>query len=213
MSRYDTEDEQLAAFKAWWKKNGTKLLSSVLIVALAFSAWRYWTNTKWVEATNASTMFEMLQGNMQQGTFAEVSREALKLIQEQPKSPYAASAAMLYATYSLEKGEADEAIQHLTWVFETATDAQLRHLALLRVARIQLDTQAFVEAESNLASLSLASLNDTEKANVDYISGLVALAQNKQESAYSAFSAVVANRDAEKSLIGLAQIQLDDLSQ
>lgn len=212
MSRYETEDEQLDAIKAWWKKNGSQLLTVILIGVLAFSGWRYWTNSKWVESTNASSLFEVLQSSMQQGKFGEVSREALKLVQEQPESPYAIGAAMLYAKYSLEKGETDEAIQHLTWVSETAEDTQLRNLALLRVARIQADIKSFEAAEKNLTSLSQANLNGAEKANFDYISGLVALAQGNEVVAQQAFQNVVMNVDTEKNLMGLAQIQLDDLS-
>ena len=212
MSRYDTEDEQLEAIKAWWKKNGSQLLTVILIGVIAFSGWRYWTNTKWVESTNASSLFEVLQGSMQQGTFGEVSREALKLIQEQPESPYAIGAAMLYAKYSLEKGDVDEAIQHLTWVSEMAEDTQLRNLALLRVARIHVDIKSFEAAEKNLANLALAKLTSAEKANFDYVSGLATLAQGKQDVARKAFEDVVMNADAEKNLMGLAQIQLDDLS-
>lgn len=212
MSRYETEDEQLDAIKAWWKKNGSQLLTVILIGVLAFSGWRYWTNSKWVESTNASSLFEVLQSSMQQGKFGEVSREALKLVQEQPESPYAIGAAMLYAKYSLEKGETDEAIQHLTWVSETAEDTQLRNLALLRVARIQADIKSFEAAEKNLTSLSQANLNGAEKANFDYISGLVALAQGSEVVAQQAFQNVVMNVDTEKNLMGLAQIQLDDLS-
>ncbi|WP_019555827.1 YfgM family protein [Thiomicrorhabdus arctica] len=212
MSRYETEDEQLDAIKAWWKKNGSQLLTVILIAVLVFSGWRYWSNAKSVESTNASSLFEVLQGSMQQGTFGEVSREALKLVQEQPESPYAIGAAMLYAKYSLEKGDTDEAIQHLTWVSETAEDTQLRHLALLRVARIQADTNAFAAAEKNLNTLSQANLDRAEKANFDYVSGLVALAQGNEAVAQQAFEQVVTNVDTEKNLLGLAQVQLDDLS-
>ena len=212
MSRYETEDEQLEAIKAWWKKNGSQLLTVILIGVLAFSGWRYWTNTQWVESTNASSLFEVLQSSMQQEKFGEVSREALKLIQEQPESPYAIGAAMLYAKYSLEKGETEEAIKHLTWVSKTAEDTQLRNLALLRVARIQADKKSFADAEKSLTALSQANLNGAEKANFDYISGLVALAQSKVDVAQQAFQNVVTNADAEKNLMGLAQIQLDDLS-
>ncbi|MDA3808198.1 MAG: tetratricopeptide repeat protein [Thiomicrorhabdus sp.] len=212
MSRYDTEDEQLDAIKAWWKKNGSQLLTVILVGVLAFSGWRYWTNTKSVESTNASSLYEVLQVSMQQGNFGEVSREALKLVQEQPESPYAIGAAMLYAKYSLEKGDTDEAIQHLTWVTESAEDPQLRNLALLRVARIHADINDFEGADKNLTTLSQADLNGAEKANFDYISGLVALAEGKEDLALQAFKNVVMNEDAEKNLMGLAHIQLDDLS-
>ena len=87
MSRYDTEEEQVEAIKTWWKKNGTQLLTAILVVVLAVSGWRYWTNTQYVNSVNASSINELLQANYQQGSFGEVSREALKLMQEQPESP------------------------------------------------------------------------------------------------------------------------------
>ena len=120
MSRYETEEEQIEAFKSWWNKNGTQLLSAILVIVLAFSGWRYWTNTQYVESVNASSMYEVLQVNLQQGSFGEVSREALKLIQEQPKSPYAVGAALLFATYSYDKGDTQEAIDHLHFVANNA---------------------------------------------------------------------------------------------
>ncbi|HHS99638.1 MAG TPA: tetratricopeptide repeat protein, partial [Thiomicrospira sp.] len=63
MSRYETEEEQIEAFKSWWKKNGTQLLSAILVVVLVFSGWRYWTNTKYVESVNASSTYELLQAS------------------------------------------------------------------------------------------------------------------------------------------------------
>lgn len=212
MSRYETEEEQVEAIKTWWKQNGTKLLSGLLIVVIAFSAWRYWSNTKLVESSNASSLFEMLQGHMQQGSFGEVSREALKLIQEQPQSPYAVGAALLYAKYSFEKGELADAVKQLTWVVDTAEDPQLKHIAHLRLARIHADSGAFELAEKQLEILSKSTLSQPEKASVDYVVGLINVAQSKSEEARLAFQNVVMNAQAEKNLMGLAQVQLDDLA-
>ena len=212
MSRYETEEEQIEAFKSWWNKNGTKLLSAILVVVLAFSGWRYWTNTQYVEAANSSSMYELLQASMQQGNFGEVSREALKLIQEEPKSPYASGAALLYATYSLEKGDSAEAIEHLNWVVKNAPDLALKVTAQTRLARVYIDEEKYTEAEAQLAQLNALDIEGAAKGSVDYISGMLALQQKDSEKAYSAFSAVVANPETEKNLLGLAQIQLDDLA-
>ena len=212
MSRYETEEEQIEAFKSWWNKNGTKLLSAVLVVVLAFSGWRYWTNTQYVEAANSSSVYEMLQASMQQGSFGEVSREALKLIQEQPKSPYASGAALLYASYSLEKGDSEDAIEHLTWVVNNSKDVALKITAHSRLARVYLDKKNFTAVEEQLSLLNTLDIKGAAKGNADYISGMLALQQDELEKAYSAFSAVVGNPETEKNLLGLAQIQLDDLA-
>lgn len=211
MSRYETEEEQVEAIKAWWKKNGTSLLTAILVFVVAFSGWRYWNNYNQVQATNASSLFEVMQLNMQQGTFGEVSREALKLMQEQPESPYASAAAMLMAKYSFSKGEFSEAQQHLEWVNEHAQDEMLKHTAMMRLARVLADQKQFAEAQSVMDKLNAQALLPAEKSHYDYISGLMALAQNDVTSASSAFKAVVENAGASKTLQGLAQIQLDDL--
>lgn len=212
MSRYETEEEQIEAFKKWWNKNGTQLLSAVLVVVIAVGGWRYYTNTQYVESANASSMYELLLGHKQQGSFGEVSREALKLMQEQPESPYAAGAALLYASYSYEKGDMDDAEQHLTWVTANSTDAALKVTAYLRLARLLSDKQDFDGAQKQLATLASMKLNGAEKGSYDYVSGMVALQQNDHEKAFGAFSDVVNNPQAEKNLLGLAQIQLDDLA-
>lgn len=213
MSRYQTEEEQVEAFKQWWNKNGTQLLSAILVVVIAVSGWRYWTNTQYVESANASAMYELLQMRSQQGQFGEVSREALKLMQEQPDSPYAAAAAMLHAKYSFEKGEKDEAINNLNWVSQNATDNSLKNIAQLRIARIYLDNQQFDKAAEQLKAMPATQLTAVQQANYDYVSGLLALQQGDTAKAQQAFKAVVDNSETEKSLLGLAQIQLDDLAQ
>ncbi len=211
MSRYETEEEQVEAIKSWWKKNGTQLLTVVLIGVLAVAGWRYWMNAQYVDSANASTIFEVLQGNMQQGTFGEVSREALKLIQEQPESPYAVGAAMMYAKYSLDKGELEDALSHYRWIIEHSKDAQLRNIAYINLARIQIDLQQFDMAKVQLEHLDKAHLQGAEKSVLDYVSGLLALAQKEPEAAALAFKRVVDNEKTDSNLLGLAQIQLDDL--
>jgi len=212
MSRYETEEEQIEAFKKWWNKNGTQLLSMVLVVVVAVAGWRYWTNSQYVASANASSMYELLQSHSQNGTFGEVSREALKLMQEQPESPYAAGAALLHASFSYDKGDLDEAISNLKWVGTNSTDKALKVVAHTRLARIYADQKQFSEAESELGQLSSMTLNATEQGNVDYIAGIIALQQGEQQKAYDAFSKVVQNPNAESNLSGLAQIQLDDLA-
>jgi len=211
MSRYDTEEEQIDAIKAWWKKNGTSLLTSILIFVVVFSAWRYWNNYNQVQATNASSMYEVMQLNMQQGTFGEVSREALKLMQEQPSSPYASAAAMLMAKYSFSKGDFAEAKQHLEWVNTHAEDDTLKRTSLMRLARVLADQKQFDEAKTVMSNVTVSQLLPSEKSHFDYINGVIAIQQNDLALARDGFKRVVDNVGASKTLKGLAQIQLDDL--
>lgn len=211
MSRYETEEEQVDAIKAWWKKNGTSLLTAVLIFVLTFSGWRYWNNYNQVQAINASTTFEIMQLNMQQGTFGEVSREALKLMQDQPSSPYASAAAMLMAKYAFSKGEVVEAQQHLEWVQEHAKDKVLKNTAMMRLARVLADKKQFDQAKIVMDEIRASKLMPTEKGHFDYILGVIALEQGDVTGAREAFKSVIDNLATPQTLQGIAQIQLDDL--
>lgn len=213
MSRYESEEEQIDAIKAWWKKNGTTLLIAVLLAVLAGSGWRYWSNTQYVAAANASVTFEALQINAERGSFGEVSREALKLMQEEPQSPYAAAAALMYAKFELEQGKQDSAIEKFNWVEQNATDAEVKAIAKLRLARVYLDQKNYSAAQKALDELKSAKVSLSEQANVDYYAGILALAEGSNDKATEAFSAVIGNESADDSLRGLAQIQLDDLAQ
>ncbi|BBP46485.1 membrane protein [Thiosulfatimonas sediminis] len=213
MSRYETEEEQIDAIKSWWKKNGTALLSAVLVVVLAFSGWRYWSNSEYVSKANASSTFEALQINAERGTFGEVSREALKLMQESPESPYAAAAALMYAKFELDNGKIDNAIEKFDWVVSNAKDIEIKAVAQLRLVRLYLDQKAFDKAQGTLDQLTKTKLSAGQQANVDYAVGVLALLQQQSDAARVAFKAVTDNPAAEDTLRGLAQIQLDDLVQ
>jgi len=212
MSRYETEDEQLEQLKSWWKKNGTQLLSVVLVATVAYSGWTYYSNSKYVASANASATFEILQNQYNNGTFSEVSREALKLMQEQPESPYAISAALLYAKYSYDKGEYESAIEQLDWVQTHTQDAELKAIAQMRRAETQLQMGNSELALESLQSISTPQLGQAIQAQVDYKIGVVALTLTQLDAARSAFEKVVNNAQVDESLKGLAQLQLNDLT-
>lgn len=212
MSRYETEDEQLEAIKKWWNKNGTQLLSMVLVAVIAVSGWKYWTNTQYVNSANASSMFELLQVNYQRGSFGEVSREALKLMQEQPESPYATAAALMHASFSYKKGEVEQTIENLEWVVGNSKNDALKITAQTRLSRVFADQKQFDKAQEQIQQINKMPLNEVQQGNVDYVAGLVALQNGENDEASSLFKKVVDNTAAEQNLVSLAQIQLDDLA-
>lgn len=210
MSRYETEQEQLEAIKAWWKKYGNHILTVALIFAVAFAGYRYWQMQVYNKAAAASSVFEMLEASAEQGNFAEVSREARKLMLEQPKSPYAASAALMLAQHHWEKAEKDEAIEALNWVVENSDIAEMKFTAGLRLARLYTEQKEFVKAKQQLDSLPNAL--GEQKAAIDFTAGILSLAQEDFTAAKAAFQSVFDNFAANQDLRNLARLQLDDLA-
>ncbi|MDX1795097.1 MAG: tetratricopeptide repeat protein [Hydrogenovibrio sp.] len=213
MSRFETDDEQVAALKNWWDKNGTQLLTGVLIVVLAWSGWTYYQKNQIAKASHASTTFEVLQSKMQQGAFGDVAREGLKLMEEQPDSPYSTATALMLAKYELNKGEVDEALKHLNWVVKQHLDDAMVLIAQLRIANIYIDQKQYEQAKTLLASIQADKLVDAEKANYDYVSAQLALKQSRFDDARKALQNVVDNAKAPTNLQNIARLQLDDLTQ
>lgn len=213
MSRYETDDEQVEAIKSWWKQNGTSVLSSILVLVLAWSGWNYWNTTNHNNAVNASTTFEVLQIKMQQGQFGDVIREGMKLIDEQPDSPYASGVALLLAKYYFDKGESDKAITQLSWVAENALNTSTKLTAKLRLVNLYLDQGNTDKAAEMIASVNATTLSAPEKANFDYVSAEVAVAKADFDAARVSLQMVLDNKEASANLMNVAKLQLGELAQ
>jgi len=197
MNRYETDDEQVQEIKEWWKKNGNSILSLILIVSIAWAGWTYYQTQKKNKATSASITFQILQAGMERGNFGDVAREGLKLIEEQPESPYAVGSAFLLAKFYLSKKEAPKAIEQFNWVVKHAQDTQQGKME---------------QAKSALDAAAQLSLGQAEKANLDYAFADYYLAQSKPKEAADYLKKVIANKAVNGDLSHLATLQLNDLA-
>jgi predicted negative regulator of RcsB-dependent stress response len=210
--KYETEEEQVEAIKNWWKQNGTQLLLGILVIVLVYTGWQYWQNKKYAESVYASSVFEAMQVRAEQGQLGDVAREGLKLMEEQPDSPYSTGVALLLAKFYMEKGEKDRVVENYQWAVEHASDASLKTVAQLRFARYYADQKQFDKAQAQLDTIKVAGLVPAEKANYDYVSGTLALFQGKTAEAKKLFTSVMENKEADDNIKAVAQLQLDDLS-
>ncbi|HBQ44684.1 MAG TPA: hypothetical protein DD716_03415 [Thiomicrospira sp.] len=210
---YETDEEQIAAIKEWWKKNGTKLLIALLVVAGSWSGWIFYQNDKMKKSANASAIFEAMQISLERGNFSDISREGLKLLSEQPASPYAAGASFLLAKHSLQQNKPEEAKNHLQWVVDNSKDPSLVLIAQIRKANLLIDSAQYEQAESLLSAINVADLSKAEQGNLAYAKATVALKTNNITEAISLLTEVVNNSATSTNLLNLAQLQLDDLAQ
>lgn len=210
--RYDAEQEQIENIKRLWNKYGTHALSVLLVIAVAFAGWRYWQNYTYTQAANASAIFEFLEVSHQQGKFGEVSREALKLMQEQPNSPYSASASMLLSQFHWENDEKAEAEEKLNWVLEQKQTNEIKLVAALRLVRLALENKDFAKADAYVAQAQSFATTSADKASIRFVQAELALVQENLAEAYEKFKSVVEDLSASGSLQNLAKIYMDDLT-
>lgn len=212
MSKYETDEEQITAVKDWWNKNSTSLLSTLLIVALGWSGWTYYQNDKRVKSETASTIFNVMEVSLDQNKFGDIAREGMKLIKEQPDSPYSAGASLLLAKYHLQQNKTEQAMKDLQWVIDHSVDASLALVAKFRMVNVLVDLKKNDQANDVLNAIQSEKLLPAEQANLAYLKATMALKSKQVDAAIMLFKQVVENKKSATNLIRLSQLQLDDLS-
>lgn len=207
METYDNEHEQVEALKAWWDKNGTRIIIAIVIVLAGVLAWRTWLDKTHREAEAASEQYmqllEVVQSRPEQAL--EIGRQ---LVSSHAGSNYAAMASLLMASISVERGDKEAAIAHLSWVMEQGAQAELKEISRLRLARLQLDMGKADEALATLAKGDNASF----RAAYDELRGDILLAQGKRAEARNAYANALAGYGEVPAKQSLLQMKIDDLA-
>ncbi|QBZ82628.1 membrane protein [Hydrogenovibrio crunogenus] len=212
MSRYETDEEQVEAIKSWWKKNGTQLLSGILVIVLAWTGWTYWQNAQMTKALNASAVFEVMQVKQSQNALGDVLRDGLKLMEEQPDSPYASGVALMIAKHYFDENAFDKAIENYQWTIEHAPDHSIELIARLRLVTVYVQEKMFEKADQVLAGIDQKALSLAEKGNYDFQVAELALTEGDLSQAKEAYNRVVSNAEAPESVQNLAKLKLADLA-
>jgi predicted negative regulator of RcsB-dependent stress response len=148
---YLTEDEQLAEVRRLTREYAPWVIPAI-IVGLGFVfGYRYYREHQEQRALNASAQFSDMAGAIEGNDFAKARQIAEGLIKDYAKSPYADQARLTIARLAVDDGQDANAIEPLTEVMEHSADSELRHVARLRLARVQIDQQKPDEALKTLA--------------------------------------------------------------
>jgi predicted negative regulator of RcsB-dependent stress response len=177
------EQEQLDALKSFWKQQGS-LVTWVLVLAMGgFAAWNGWQYWQREQALNAGAMFEELDRAALAGDADKAGRVFADLKARYPSTAFAEQGGLTAAKVQFAKGQADAAKASLAWVADNAVEVEIRTVARLRLAGLQLDARQFDEA---LKTLDAAQGAEFEGLIQDR-RGDVYLSQGKTVEARSAY--------------------------
>lgn len=146
MEIYETEQDQVEALKKWWKENGRSVIAGLVIGLGGISGWKFWTAYQENQAIKASTAYERLVQVVSTQRDAQAREQGERLIQDFPKSAYAALSSLRLARLSLNQGNRDDARQYLQWVLDQAAQEELKEVARLRLARLLMSDGQLDEA-------------------------------------------------------------------
>lgn len=135
----EEQDEQLEAFKRWWKKNWPSLAMGVGLAVLILAGWQYWQNHQASEKAAArqgfNTLVSALSGENVEERRATLESALNSLKENHEENVYSVFAAMAAASFYMEEGEPEQAARELEWARDRAGEAPLPLVIRERLAR------------------------------------------------------------------------------
>ncbi|MEK6748065.1 MAG: tetratricopeptide repeat protein [Pseudomonadota bacterium] len=207
MDVLQTEDEQVDQFKQWWAKNGKQVLLGIAIAAALATGIRLWVQYQEGRRMAAAVLYEQVLQAMEKKDNATAMQQGAAVIEQYSGTAYAALSGLVMARLEWEKGEKDAARKRLMWVIEHTGNAELQHVARLRLARLWMADNKLEEAVKLVNQQDAGAFT----AAYQFIKGDILLQQGKPQEAQAAFYAVVNDATAVGELHNQAQQRLDDL--
>ncbi|MDR2209418.1 MAG: tetratricopeptide repeat protein [Azoarcus sp.] len=192
MAAYDLEEqEQIAQLKAWWAQYGNLIVTLLLLLALGFAGWQWWSKYRNNEAVEASTLYFNLQRAAGNDDAAQVHLIANEMIDKHGDSVHTQLGAMLSAGMQFQKSDFDNARLHFEWAADKGRDATLRDLARLRLAAVLLQ-----QGETDGALLRLQPVPEGPlRARFEDLRGDTLASQGKTAEARTAWETAVGALD------------------
>ena len=187
-----TEEQQIEAFKKWWKENGSSIITGLLLgLAILFGA-RSWFAYQERSAENASDIYTSLMAALTSGDTLAVTQKAGMLIADFSGTPYASLAAMAVARVKLEEDELEAARAQLQWALDNAGSNVIRETARLRLVRVLIAEGKYAEAEAMInqaeASEAFEPLYRELRGDIHFARGDTASARAEYEHALAAMT-------------------------
>lgn len=205
MDVYQTEEQQVEAIKGFWKENGSAILGGFAVGLAGFVGFNYYQDSKLNAELAASDAYQTLieAGDKDSGA---LKAEGEKFIAANSDSSYASLTALALAKEASNEQDWTAVAGYLSTAIEKAPTLEIKALATIRLARVQVE---LTELDNALATLS-TELPVSFSSTVDEIKGDIYVKQDKKDLARNAYQAAI---DAD----GLAtspnlQMKLDDLA-
>jgi predicted negative regulator of RcsB-dependent stress response len=133
------DKEQVELVKSWLRENGPWLVAGVVIGAAALWGYNAWQQRKESIAVQASGKYDEIVQALQRKDSARGVTLADELRRDFSSSPYVDQADLAVARAMVESDKLPQAAERLTRVMNESKDEELRLLARLRLARVQLE--------------------------------------------------------------------------
>lgn len=199
MEQFSTEEQQVEAIKAFWKKNGVAIVLGAVLGLGGMVGWRMYSDAALqTQEANSESYDQVVSGE-------SLALDTLTEFVANNNHGYGVLAALSAAKLAVDEGAFDEAQKQLNWVLNNAKDDALKDTAAIRLARIQAQNGDFEQALTTLARVRETAL----VAQVNEVKGDIYIGLGDSEQARNAYQKAI-DVDANNQLV---QMKLDNLPQ
>lgn len=205
---YLTDDEQLENVKRIVAENWVWVVGGVVLGAALVFGYRFYDSNRNGRALRAAAQFDVMAAALEANDAAKSRQLADGIIKDFPASPYADQAQLVIARLYVDDGRLADAAASLTQVMSESKDTELRHIARLRLARVQID-----QGKPDLALGTLAAdlPGAAFAARYHEVRGDAFRAKKDTKSALTEYRAALEGGDARSVDSALLQLKIADL--
>ncbi len=152
MDEFLSEKEQVERMRQWWGENGWFVVAGLVMGLALLAGWNAWKQHREARADEGAEAYVAMSDALRNSEFITAAEIGARLVSEYQDTPYADQAGFALAKYHLGQSRPDLAAGFLTGVLERTTDDEIRHIARLRLARVQMEQAAFDTALATLTT-------------------------------------------------------------
>jgi predicted negative regulator of RcsB-dependent stress response len=183
VDEYLSEREQAEQLKRWLRENWIWLLAGVALALGGYHGWRWWESRQDARSVEAEQRFAAMLEALGRDGREEGVKIGNELTGKFADTPYADHALLVLARVDVDAGDLASAARRLSEVARASNDPDLRVVAGLRLARVQLALGRYDDALATLDGFTQPAV----RARVEEIRGDVKLAQGDKAAALAAW--------------------------
>ena len=208
MEIYDSEEEQVAALKRWWKENGTSVVTGAVIGIALIAGWNFWQSYSKDKSEQASALYSELLENIGDDSKKEsIEKISNRISQQYGSTAYATFSALLLAKNKVDQGDLDSAKEILEKHMGESGSVELKNIARIRLIKLLHATNENEKGLQLIAEVDQASAQGFA-ASYDELKGDLYVGLDRLGEARTAYqSALRAGKNSP-----LLQFKLDDIS-
>ncbi len=213
VDEYLSEREQAEQLRNWLRENWIWLLAGVALTLGGYYGYRWWESRQASRSLEAGQLYLAMLDAISANKLDDGVRIAGEVTGGYADTPYADQAALVLARLDVDAGKLASAETRLAGIAQHSDDPDLRIVANLRLARVQLAQGRYDDALATLDAVAGPSV----EARVLELKGDVRLAQGDKTAALDTWRRAQAAAGPDAAGAGtldaeLLQLKIDELS-